>query len=304
MRERRTPPAGWSSSGGSEREHRVPLPDGRTLACLELGDPGGAALLYFHGFPGSRREGRLAADAGARLGLRVLAPDRPGFGESTFLAGRTIGSWAEDVAALADRFSLDRFAVLGVSGGGPYALACAARIPERLSRVALVCPLAPAVRRDLTAGMVTLNRRALSLAARTPSLARLVLGLVARLARRYPDRFFAHMDASAPPADQPVLADPRHRALLAASTVEALRQGGRGLAHELVLLGRPWDFDLADVPLRVPIWQGLDDNIVPPAMARYLAEALPRGEPHYIPGEGHVSLIVRHLEAVLGELRL
>ncbi len=286
-----------------ETEHRITLADGRTLACLALGEPGGAPVMYFHGYPGSRLEGRLAAGAARRLGLRLLAPDRPGFGDSSFQPGRTIGAWAADIARLADRFALERFAVVGVSGGGPYALACAARIPERVSRVALVCALGPTGRKGLIDGMVTLNRLALAVGSRLPSLARLVIDLAARLVRRHPERYLAYMLASAPPADRTVLADAGYRALFADSTAAALRQGGRGAAWEFTLLARPWDFRLEEVPAPVRIWHGLADNIVPPAMARRLAAALPHSEPHYLPDEGHFSLVVRHLDAVLTDLR-
>jgi len=283
-------------------EHRMPLADGRTLAWLELGDRGGRPVFYFHGYPGSRLEGRLAAGAARRLGLRVLAPDRPGFGASTFQRGRTIGAWADDVLQLADRLALARFSVVGVSGGGPYALACAARIPERVDGVALVAAIGPLARADLISGMVMPNRLALVLAARAPPVARIGIGLIARFYRRYPQRYLAHMLAAAPPADHQVLAGSGYRALLAASTAEALRQGGRGVARELTLLARPWDFPLGQVRMSVRIWQGLADNIVPAAMARYLTEALPHAQARYLPDEGHLSLIVRHLGAVLEDL--
>ncbi|MFQ5852166.1 MAG: alpha/beta fold hydrolase [Candidatus Binatia bacterium] len=286
-----------------ETEHRITLADGRTLACLALGELGGAPVMYFHGYPGSRLEARLAAGAARRLGWRMFAPDRPGFGESTFRPGRTLGAWAADVAHLADRLGLERFAVVGVSGGGPYALACAARIPERLSRVALVCALGPTARKDLTDGMVTLNRVALAVGSRMPLLAGLAIDLAARLIRRHPEPSLAYMLASAPPADRMVLADPGYRELFAESMAEALRQGGRGAAWELSLLARPWDFRLEEVRAPVRIWQGLADNIVPPAIARHLAAVLPHSEPHYLPDEGHISLIVRHVDAVLADLR-
>ncbi len=286
-----------------ETEYRIMLADGRTLACLALGASGGVPVIYFHGYPGSRFEARLAAHAARQLGLRVLAPDRPGFGESTFQPGRTIGAWAADVTALAEQLGLERFTVLGVSGGGPYALACAARIPERVSRVALACALGPSTRKDLIDGMVTLNRLALAAGSRMPPLARLAVDLVARLVRRHPQRYLAHMLASAPPADRAVLADPSYRALFAESTAEALRQGGRGAAWELTLLARPWDFRLEEVRVPVRIWQGLADNIVPPAMAYHLAAALSYSEVRSLPDEGHLSLIVRHLDAVLADLR-
>lgn len=286
-----------------ETEHRIRLADGRTLACLELGHPGGAPVLYVHGYPGSRLEARLAADPAERLGLRLLAPDRPGFGESSFQPGRTLSAWSGDVIQLADRLALERFAVVGVSGGGPYALACAAHIPERLGPVALVGALGPLTCMHSTRDMVTLNRWALTLAAWSPPLARLTVGLAARWVRRRPERFLAHMLAGAPAADRKVLADAAYRALLGVSTAEALRQGGRGVAWELTLLAQPWDFSLQEVRVPVRVWQGLADNIVPAAMARRLVGELPHSEAHYLSDEGHLSLIVRHLGAVLEDLR-
>jgi pimeloyl-ACP methyl ester carboxylesterase len=98
----------------TEIEHRLTLADGRTLACLELGEPTGLPVIYLHGYPGSRLEARLAARAARQLQLRLLAPDRPGFGESTFQPGRTIGAWAADMLRLADEFALERFAIAGV----------------------------------------------------------------------------------------------------------------------------------------------------------------------------------------------
>lgn len=259
-------------------------------------------MLYFHDYPGSRLEVRLAARPAVRLGLRLLAPDRPGFGESSFQPGRTLSAWCGDVAQLADQLDVERLAVVGLSGGGPYALACAARIPKRLAGVALVGALGPLAGMRSTRGMVTLNRLALALAARSPPLARLAIDLAVRWVRHQPERFLAHMLAGAPVADRKVLADADYRTLLAASTAEALRQGGRGVARELTLLAQPWDFKLEEARVPVRIWQGLSDNIVPAAMARRLAGELPHSETHWLPGEGHLSLIVRHLDAVLEDL--
>jgi pimeloyl-ACP methyl ester carboxylesterase len=284
-----------------QTERRIRLSDGRTLAYLELGDPAGSPVFYFHGYPGSRLEGRLAQTPAERLGLRLIAPDRPGFGESTFQAGRTIGAWAAEVAALADRLGLERFGIVGVSGGGPYALACTARISERVTDVALVCPLGPVASAGATAGMVALNRFALGAAARAPWLARGAIRVAARWVRRDPERYLANMMARAPVADRSVLADPAYRTLFARSMAEALRQGGRGVAWELTLLARPWDFKLQDVPMPVRLWHGLADNIVPAGMTRHLAAALPHAQVHYLPDEGHLSLIVRHLDNILAD---
>jgi len=287
----------------AETEHRIRLADGRTLACLELGDPSGPPVLYFHGYPGSRLEARVAAPAARRLGVRLLSVDRPGFGQSTFQAGRRIGGWAADIAALADQLGLRRFSVMGVSGGGPYALACAVSLPHRLSRVALVCPLAPLDVADGKAGMLAQDRAMLTLAMHAAPLARGVVHLLAQWMRRDADRYLTFMMSGMVSPDRDLFADPAYRSLVVTSTAEALRQGGRGAAWELTLIARPWDFRLHDVRMPVTLWQGLADQILPAAMARRLAAALPACEARYLAGEGHLSLVVRHVGDVLAELR-
>lgn len=293
---------GPAAKSAKEREHRVVLADGRTLACLELGDAGGFPVLYFHGFPGSRLEARIAAAAAGRLGLRLLAPDRPGFGESTHQPRRSIGSWASDVAALADRLGLQRFSVIGVSGGAPYALACAALLPERLARTALVCPLPPLEVARSAPGMLLQDRMILALAAHAAPIARGVVHLLVRWMRGDPNRYLEFMMAGMVSPDRDLFADPGYRALILESTAQALRQGGRGPAWELTLIARPWDFHLDEVRMPVVLWQGMADQILPAAMARRLAGALPACDAHYLPGEGHLSLVARHIDEVLSDL--
>ena len=285
-----------------EMEYRLTLADERTLACLALGVSAGEPVMYFHGYPGSRLEARLAAAAAARLGICIYSLDRPGFGGSTFQPGRTLRDWAGDVTQAADQLGLDRFGVVGVSGGGPYALACAALIPQRLHGVALVCALGPRSAGNDTAGMVLSNRIALGIASRVPFLARFGVKGAARRLRRDPAHWVAYMMKGAPAADRAVLEDPAYRALFAQSMAEAVHSGGQGAAWDLTLLAGDWDLPLCEVPVSVRIWQGLDDNIVPPATARYLEATLPHGEAHYLGGEGHLSLIVHHMDAILAEL--
>jgi pimeloyl-ACP methyl ester carboxylesterase len=295
--------AGSSASSAAEKEHRLRLADGRTLACLELGDPSGPPVLYFHGYPGSRLEARVAATAAGRLGVRLLSVDRPGFGQSTFQAARRIGGWAADIGALADQLALERFSIVGVSGGAPYALACAAQLSHRLARVALVCPLSPLDVADGKAGMLAQDRLMLALAAHAAPLARGVVHMLAHWMRQDADRYVRFMIAGMVPPDRDLFADPGYRSLVRESTAEALRQGGRGAAWELTLIARRWDFRLRDVRMPVSLWQGLADQILPAAMARRLAAALPACNPRYFPGEGHLSLVVRHIGEVLAALR-
>lgn len=286
-----------------ETEQRVVLADGRTLACVTLGDPSGLPVLYCHGFPGSRLECHLAAEAATRLGLWLIAPDRPGFGRSSFATRGGISAWTADVAALADHLGVERFSVIGVSGGGPYALACAARIPERVRDVTLVAALGPLAPEPVPTEMPAANRLALAIGAETPLIARWGVALAIPWVRRYPAHYLVGMPAAVSPAVRSVIADPVRWPLIEANLREALRQGARGVARELTLLARPWDFALHEARRPVRIWHGLADRIVPAVMARRIAAELPDAEARYFPGEGHLSFIVRRFEDVLASLR-
>src|SRR5258708_34742023 len=146
--------------------HTLQLHDGRTLGYAEYGHVEGNPLFYFHGHPGARVEAGLLAKSAAQAGLRLIGVDRPGMGLSSFQAGRHLLDSPEDVAALAQHLAIDRFAVVGVSGGGPYALACAYKIPDRLTACGIVAGMGPP--EYGTVGMMTRNRLLFFLARRLP----------------------------------------------------------------------------------------------------------------------------------------
>ena len=156
--------------------YKLRLVDGRRLAYAEYGVPNGRPAFYCHGFPGSQREAQLIDPAARAQNVRIIAADRPGYGDSDPLPGRSILAWAKDLTALADHLGLDRFSLIGVSGGAPYALACAFLIPERLIACTLVCPLGPIYIPDLLNQMSRLAQLHFSTAHRTPLLSRLLIG--------------------------------------------------------------------------------------------------------------------------------
>lgn len=273
------------------------------LARLELGAPAGRPVVYCHGCPGSRIEARLAASAAVQLGLRLLAPDRPGFGQSSFQPGRTLGAWADDLRDPADRLGLDRFAVFGVSGGGPHALACAARLSERLDAVALAAPLGPVDGPRALYGMMAMSRLALDLAVRIPPLARFAAHLAVSWIRRHPERVPNLMRVGAPAADRVALADARYGAILAATLRKVLCQGGGGAAWELTLRARPWDSAWRKCACRCVSGRAWPIPWCRRRWRRRLVDGLPNGEVRWFPGEGHHSLILGHFGAILAELR-
>ncbi len=277
----------------------VELRDGRTLAYALFGVPEGRPVLYFHGYPGSRLEAAVAHDTATQHGVRLIAIDRPGFGRSTFKLGRRILDWPDDVSELADRLGLQRFAAMGVSGGGPYAAACAYRIPERLTHVAIVCGVGPFETPGATDGMMITNRILFRIARYSQTAVRLLLLPMLWGLRRNPERAVRTMLRQLPAVDRSVLEDEEVLAAFATGALEAVRQGTRPSGLEGQLYARPWGFRLEDVTREVHLFQGELDVNVPAVMGRHQAEALPRCRAHFYPEEGHLSLAFNRIDDVL-----
>jgi pimeloyl-ACP methyl ester carboxylesterase len=277
------------------------LSDGRRLGYADYGDRHGAPVLFFHGTPGSRRVARCADQVARRRGVRLIAPDRPGFGLSDFQPGRTLGGWPKDVIELADALGLERFAVAGVSGGGPYVAACAWRIADRLSQAGIVSGMGPIDDPALAAVLPGSYRAGFAVVRRLPGAARAALGLGMLGLRRAPGCVLATVAASLPEVDRAIFRRPRVQALLLDDAREALRQGPRGAARELILLSKPWDVRLDQIRMPVHLWHGEADAQVPVPIARRLAAALPECRARFVSGAGHLW-VLDHLDEVLEAL--
>lgn len=255
---------------------RLTLPDGRTLGYAECGPPDGHPLLFFHGFPASRLEITGLADAATKASLRVIGPDRPGFGVSTPQLDRQIIDWPADVTALLAHMGLERVAVLGGSGGGPYALACAAAIPDSLSAVGVLAGAPP-----WTAGlqdMPRVSRWGKTAAVRYPRATSTILdslvGLAWRTAQLDPVKRWidSSLAAGAQAKGKPAVDADRLLRLM----FEGFAQGSEATVHEARLLSSDWGFRFEDINHRaVKIWHGVDDARSPIRMVRWMAEQIP-----------------------------
>lgn len=279
--------------------NRIALADGRSLAYAEYGASTGVPVIYCHGFPGSRLEAGLADTAARRLGARLIAADRPGIGLSDFCPTRRVLDWPEDVAALANGLGLEKFSVLGVSGGAPYALACALRFPERVRSTTIVSPLGPAQWLHGGTGMALASRLSLRLAAMWPATTPLLCAIFRPVIRHAGRLALALVAVGVSRPDRQMLREPAFRATLATSAREAFRQGSRGAAKDLALLAAPWQFDPGDVASEVDLWHGNTDRVVPVTMARALEQRLSACRATYMADEGHYSLITHHVEEIL-----
>ncbi len=270
-------------------DQQIKLGDGRNLAYSEYGAPDGRPVFYFHGHPGSRRDWPAfdQKDAAGALNARVIAIDRPGYGLSDFKPDRSILDWPDDVAELADALGLDRFAVLGISGGGPYAAACAFKIAARLTAAAIVCGMGPAEApggEDGTAWKFAAGRGAFM---RTLTLKLMALGL-----SKKPEMFVSKMgDTLHGPDKDLLLANPGlAESITHLSFAEAFRGGIAGVHHEAGLFAGPWGFRLQDITQDIHLWHGEEDENVPVSVGHHVADAIPNCHATFVQGEGHLSL--------------
>ena len=276
---------------------------GRRLAWSEYGLPGGRPVVYCHGFPASRLEAAILAEAAERTGIRLIAPDRPGYGRSDPRPGHSLLDGAEDLRGVADARGIERFHVLGVSGGGPYALAAGQRLAPRLTGVTLVGALGPLEGADALQEFRGAGRLFLTVARRLPGLLPPLAGLVTLLVRAgRPDLVLRLLAGDPPPADRRALADPRFRPAAVAAFAEAFRQGSAAAVAELRRYVSPWGFDPEAVAAPVSLWHGTADRTVPVAIGRRLAQSLPRCRSRFLEGEGHFSLPCYHGEEILETL--
>lgn len=276
----------------------IRLKDGRTLGYAEYGSPQGKPVFYFHGFPGSRIDWLLSDsnDSATDLNARIIAADRPGYGLSDFKRDRKILDWSDDVIELADTLQVNRFAVLGISGGGPYAAACAYKIPERLTATAIVCGMGPAEAPGAKEGISWFYPGKPSL------MRRLILMLSSMGASKNPQQFVLRSKERVAEPDRLLLDQPDLAKVYVDILRESFRSGIGGANREATLYTRPWRFRLQDIPGDVFLWHGELDINVPASVGHYVADAIPDCRATFLKDEAHISLPHNHIREILSVL--
>jgi pimeloyl-ACP methyl ester carboxylesterase len=282
------------------------LADGRKLGHVSYGSPDGLPVFHFHGALTSRWEGFWLHRAARACGVRLVTVDRPGIGVSDFVVGRRIADWPRDVAQLADRLGFGPFAVIGVSGGGPYALACAAAMPERVKRVALVAAAAPLHDRSVVALMSTRQQWILRpMIDKLPMLRSVIFGLKCMPPLLRVLALGAVLGGLSP-ADLKLVRGEELRREMKLLPLESFSApfgtSVQGPAWDGHLHGHPWGFDLSSITSPVDLWYAEDDRIIPAAMGRWLAERLPGARANYFADDGHLSLIIGRAPEYIGPL--
>lgn len=278
------------------------LRDGRRLAFTVTGPASGTPVIYCHGAIGTPVESTIDLERIARrLGVRYISVSRPGIGGSDAKPGRTVPDFADDVRELADALGLGRFAVVGVSAGGPYALAIAHRLPERVSRVAVCSTLAPGHAPHRTPGVSRRIRVPLALLAGAPEICRLVGDTVLPIVAEHPRLVTRVIALNAAPAERARLASRGESHAASASFLDATCDGVGGLIGDFLTYAGGWGFDPSEVPVEVHVWHGSGDPLVPVEHALQLAAQLPRCRVFVDAGEGH-HFFRSNLEQILRAL--
>ncbi len=279
---------------------------GLKLAWTEFGDPSGFPVMFYHGWPSSRLQGTIAHSAAAELGLRLIAADRPGMGRSDTVKGRRLSDWPGLIGRFADFLGLDRFAQLGVSGGGPYVLACAALIPDRLAASSVLCGMVPLAfakggQKYLSpAFRAMVPFRKLPPACLTPGLA--LLGASAKLRLGRIPGFITSLVM--PEKDRSVLVNQADRwQAINRSVREGIAgQGNAGVLSDANVFFEDPGFEPGDVIHPVRWWHGDDDHHIGLPLVRALFGKMPVGTLEVAAGYGHFSLALDYCPAALAHI--
>ncbi|MCX6400222.1 MAG: alpha/beta hydrolase [Propionibacteriales bacterium] len=272
-------------------EGSVAVRDGRRLSFAEYGSPRGPALVWMHGTPGARRQ--IPVDArqyAAEAGLRIIGIDRPGIGSSSPHLYPNLLDWTDDLALLLDALAIDKVRVIGLSGGGPYALAAGAGLPDRVEGVGVLGGVAPTRGPDAAdGGIIQLAVHAAPLLAATRVPLGVALTGAIRAVRPLAGPGLDLYAAVQPAGDKSLLGRPEFKAMFLDDLLNGSRFQTSAPISDLVLFTREWGFRLADVRVPVRWWHGDDDHIVPFKHGQHCVDRLPNATMTTIDGESHLG---------------
>ncbi len=276
---------------------------GATIAVSEYGDPAGVPVFFCHGWPSSRTMAELAHEAGRDLGARIISPDRPGIRDSAFQPSRKLVDWPPLLQEIANHLRIDRFRILAISGGAPYAYVTGWTMPERVERIAVASGAPPLDELTEYDGLLPIHRRMLRLRESQPSLLR-ALFHIARpfIALRMPIRSRPLLLKFLQPCDANVLRESRAFDICFESARQAWRSSALGVMTDAEIYATPWGFPLEEMRVPVALWHGTKDRTFAPRFAEQVAARLPRCEFHLVEGAGHYSLPIRYIREILGDL--
>jgi pimeloyl-ACP methyl ester carboxylesterase len=284
-------------------EGNIAVGDDRQIGFAEFGDPQGRAVFWLHGTPGARRQIPMEARVYAeKRQIRLIGVDRPGIGSSSPYQYDTVFAFAEDLRTIADTLGIDRFEVIGLSGGGPYTLACAAAMPDRVVAAGVLGGVAPVRGADAIGGGVS---KLITAAAPVVEVAGAPLRFVAsgliRLIRPVAEPALYAYARISPEADRQLLVRPEFKAMFLDDLLNGSRKQLAAPFADVVVFSRDWGFRLEEVKVPIRWWHGDRDHIVPFEHGRHVVSRLPDAQLTHLPGESHLAGLGR-AEEILGTM--
>jgi pimeloyl-ACP methyl ester carboxylesterase len=277
--------------------------NGAVVAFSEYGDPHGAPVFFCHGWPSSRTMAELTDEAARNLGLRIISPDRPGIRDSRFDPNRTLLDWPPLLRELAAHLRIDKFKILGISGGAPYAFAAAWMLPDQVEAIAVVSGAPPIADLQDRRGLLPLHNRLLSLRRSRPGLLRVLFHVARPFASvKVPIRARPLLLKILQPTDADVLRDTKSFEACFESARQAWRSSVAGVMIDAEIYAQPWGFSLEEVHVPVRLWHGKKDRTFSFRLAEEIATRLPNCEFHLVDGAGHFSLPIRQTQEILADL--
>jgi pimeloyl-ACP methyl ester carboxylesterase len=272
-------------------EGNVAVGEDRQLGFAEFGAPWGRPVFWLHGTPGARRqiptEARVYAE---QNNIRLIGIDRPGIGSSTPHRYENIAAFADDLRTIADTLGIDKMEVIGLSGGGPYALASAAGLPDRVVAVGVLGGVAPFVGEEgISSGLMTLGSRVAPLLQLGGNPLRIGASLVIRSIRPVASPALYMYAAISPEADRHLLTRPEFKAMFLDDLLNGSRKQLAAPFNDIILFARDWGFRLDEVKVPVRWWHGDHDHIVPFEHGEHVVARLPDAELFHLPGESHLA---------------
>ena len=286
-------------------EDFVQLKNGAIIAFEQYGDASGVPVIFCHGWPSSRTMARLTDEAARDLGIRIISPDRPGISGSSLQPNRKLSDWPQVVERLTNHLGIEKFRMLAISGGAPYAYATARAMPERVRAIAIISGVVPIVDLVDRQGLLRLYRWMLALYQRSPRLLR-KLFLMARpvLALRPPVRFrpLVLKMLMLQTCDEESLRDSAAFEAVFESQRCAWRESAEGVMIDAQIYAQPWGFPIEEIRVPVRLWHGKQDRAFSARLAEDIANRLPNCEARFVDGAGHYSLPIRYMRQILRDL--
>lgn len=280
------------------------MPDGRILAYAEYGNPNGTPIFYFHGGQESRLSSGFMDDTASKKGIRIIAPDRPGIGLSSFQENRSFLDWAKDIEHLANHLELKTFSIFGLSGGAPHVLACAYTFPDRLQNVTIVSGTGPHDYNGKLKGVwfpvKLMHWFAIS---KNDKYLRSFVTSEYKVLKEKPDKRLRQLQKFLPKSDRKLLKkNPSYGIEFIKGSLEAYSQGIEAVVQEWKLYVMNWGIPLSEISTHIDLWYGGEDKMAPKYRGIHYHEILQDSKLHLFEKEGHFSLIRNYLDQILSTM--